>query len=513
VKRMILGKSFVANNPSMKVADYMTFAFEMEGWDESIVRVILPRDPKLRAEWRELSDAERMKVLKRMGLNFDAEEVEFTWEKYRTLSTEFYGDYQKHPFLHPELHLETSGNWEVKSYGRGLTTQAELEAAVRKMARNFDEGFGLHLHAFLPDPLIQKITGENAGAYGKFLELQSLAMSLQGYAEASLNLESPNRAGHWLDSWSLDRYSPGEIKAVENHLKGKAKLNAIAQKYHNIAFRPVPGGLDIEPRDIDDDIEHGMNQLKYQLEFIEDPRMPAEVKNSKPIFSEFREHANIGKDLKVYTLEDAVGKKYPLTAEQKSLLRKFQFEIYKPVMENYMFFEDFSGLAETPDELLDVAYVRTNFENNIAIPLLNYDEQSYLTKAQKKLLAVEKDAFVDRIYKKLLAVEKNPDYAFLKKSDNFLDLCEFLERSKHPSRPKFTRLAYDVKEERVELLDDLTNELRTEVVKYVKNTQLNAMIRKTVQDLSCGVSLRKSNKPSVVSRAIGGGGVARSKIR
>lgn len=508
VKRMLLGKSFVASNPQMRVADYVTFAFEMEGWDENIVKVILPRDPKLRAEWRKMGADERLRVLKGMGLDFDSDSIEFTWSKYRTLTTEFYGDYQKLPFIHPELHLEASGNWEVKTYGRSLKSQVELEAAVKKVARSFDS-FGLHLHAFLPDPLIQKITGENAAAYGKFLELQSLAMSLQGYAEAS-----PREAGHWLDSWSLDRYSPGEISEVEKHLTGRAKMNSMAQKYHNIAFRPVPGGLDIEPRDLDDDVRHGMAQLKYQVEFIENPKMPDAIRDSKPIFSEFREHANLGKDLKVYTLEHAVGEKYPLTANQKSLLRKFQFEIYKPVMEDFMYFKDYSGLAETPDELLDAAYVRTNFENNIAIPLLNYGDQSFLSPAEQKLLAAERGAYVDRIYKKLLAVEANPEYAFLSKSDDFLDLCEFLERSKHPSRPKFSRLSREAKNARVELLDDLTNELRGEVVTFVKKTRLNTMITKTVQRLSCGVVLRASTKGTTATKAIvGRQSVSRAKIQ
>ena len=504
VKRMILGKSFVAKNPSMKIGETVAFAFEMEGWDENLVKVILPRDPDLRAEWRRMGKTERVRALKRAGFDFDGD---FNPEQYRVLSTEFYGDHQKYGFMHPELHVEASGNWEVKSYGRNLRSQTDLEGAVKSLARNLD-AFGLHLHAFMPDAFIRKITGQSAEAYGKFLELQSFAMSLQGYAEASAT-----EAGPWLDSWSLDRYSPGEIDEVTKHLKGEKKLDAIAQKYHNIAFRPVPGGLDIEPRDLDDDVAYGMAQIKAQLEFIQDPKMSDEMKKSAPIFSEFREHANLHKDIKVYTLEEAVAAKHPLTTEQRSLLHKFQFEIYKPGMSNYMYFKDFSAIDETPDELLDAAYVRTNYENNIAIPLLNYHEQKFLSPADQKLLAAEKDAFVDRIYRRLLEVQKNPQYKFLSESSDFLDLCDFLERSKHPSRPKFKRLSESVKDARRELLDHLTYELRGEVVKYVKATNLNAKVRSAVQTLTCPASLRKPRRSATIERAFNpGANVRRPKL-
>jgi hypothetical protein len=502
VKRMLLGKSFVASDFHLAIADKLTFAFEMEGWDKNLVNLVLPRDPKLRADWRKMSGDQRVRAMKKIGFDIEGG---YNPDQYRILTTEFYGDYQKYDFLHSEVKLEASGNWEIKSYGRTLRSEAELRTAVNTIGKNLN-AFGLHLHAFFPDPLIQAITGANSEAYGKFLELQSLAMSLQGYAEAD-----PKDAGHWLDSWSLDRYSPADIEQVKKHLTGEARLNGVDQKYHNMAFRPVEGGLDIEPRDLDDDVDHGMAQLRYQIEFISDPKMPEAIKDSKPIFSEFREHANGSPDLAQYTLEDAVGKKYPLTASQKKLLHQFQFEIYKPSMENFLYFKDFSAIDETPNELLDAAYVRTNYENNVALPLLNYHEQSFLTADQLKVLDHQRDVFIDSVYKKLLAVETDPKYTFMKKSDNFLDLCGYLERSKHASRPKFGRLPEATKEIRRIALEDLVYELRGEVVTYVKATKLNQMITDTVQSLSCPVALKKSRKSAVAERAINGASVTHPK--
>lgn len=476
IKKMLLGRSFVARNPAFKAGSKISFAYDLEGWSDQLADIVLPRDPELRAGWRELSRKKRLKIMSELGVDLQAA---YTPDAYRLLVTEFAFDHQKFPFGSPELHLEASGNWEIKASGWGLNTFDDLKTAVLKLRRKLSaEGFGLHLHAFLPDSELNKIKGKGAKAYSKFLGLQSLAMQLQGYAEASID-ESP----HNIDSWSLDRYSPNDVNRVKGHLEGTDLVKGVEQKYHNIAFRPVVGGIDIEPRDLGDDVNYGLRQIEMQLDYIKTP--PTEgIADDKAVFMEFRDHESL-RDVEEYTLEGALSKKYRLTSEERKLLNAFQFEVYKPSMQSFMYFEDFSAIEETPDELLDSKYVRTNFENNIAIPLLNYEDQSILKADQKKALALAKEEFLDRIYAKVKAVRANKSYAFLLQTDNTLHLCDYLQRSKHASRPDFTKVSAQEATKQRAALEKLTRELRGEVIRYVKKTKINDMVWGGIRSKTC----------------------------
>lgn len=474
IVNLIKGRSFVVTEPKIEPSKTRAYAFEGEAVGESLTHYIVPRDPDLRKKWRDLDQEDRVTVMERMGFKFG----EYNPESYRVLTTEFTSDLAKFPFMSPDLHVEASGNWEIKSSPRAIPTIKDLEKKMTEVYDTLDDHdwIGFHMHEFVPKQDVQGLKGEQAKAFAKNMERRSLSMALTAYSEADKN----DKELDYLDSWSLDRYSPKDIQQIEDHLNGKVRLDSIDQKFHNVAFRPMGNVLDLEARDLEEDIGYGINHLKgldasIENHYFGDPAW----NNDPPIFNEFRDHANLD-DVKQFTLEGAVSAKYKLTEEEKSLLHKMQFEISRPIMGQYVYFEDFSGVNETPSHLLDTKYIRTNFENNVSLPLFNYDEQSFLSKTDKAAIAKERDKYVARIYDLLKKVEKDPKYAFLKKHDDFLYLADYLERSTHPTRPNFFRVnATEAKEQR-KALRKLVDAIRSETIHSIQESDLASLVGKSL---------------------------------
>lgn len=482
---MILGRAFTIKEPSFKAAARPSYGFEVEGWTDDIVELIVPNDPKLRTEWGRFSRARKLKELEKKGITLG----EYSTKSSRRLSTEFKVDTDRFPFMSPDIIVEDSGNWEIMSNGRNIGDIETLEENIKKIQRHIpDQEFGLHIHRFTPDSGLQHVKA-NPKKYAKFLERQSLTMLLEGYAEAGVR--EPH---HAYDSWSLDRYSPKEIRGIEEHIKGGGDLSPTeikGYKYHNMAYRPVRGGLDNEARDIGGDVAHGIRHTRAVAAAIDEGNFgPAGAEQSEDVFFEFKDHADpYGRETKRYTLLDAVEKRHQLTEQQKNLLHKFQFEIYKPAMPNYMYFVNpetpgnpFWDHNDIPAKYLDPKMARANFENNVALPLLNYDKQNYLSDTEKALLAAEKEKFADRVFKILQTVERDPRYKFLLEDDNFLYLCDYLKRSEHADAAAipFTKVNAQEAARRQELLDELTKKLRGESSRFVRDTKVHEMMRKSL---------------------------------
>lgn len=479
---MIMGKAFTVKEPGFRASTKPSYGFEFEGWGDELVDLIVPNDPKLYREWDSLSRNKKLNTLNEMGIELG----EYTTQSSLRLGTEFRVNTAKYPFMSPDIIIEDSGNWEIMSNGRNLHDKETLEANIKKIARVIGkDGFGLHIHRFTPDSGLEKVKA-NPKAFSKSMERQSLSMALDAYAEASSTQPS-----HGIDSWSLDRYSPKEIEKIEKHLSANADISTAelkGLKYHNIAYRPVQGGLDIEVRDIGDDVEFGLKQVDSVSNAIDLGQFGKNgAEKSPPLFMEFRDHENpFSPETKKYTLLDAVEKRHPLTAQQKDLLRKFQFEIYKPSMSNFMYFvnEDTPSSPywdhnEIPAKYLDPKMARANFENNVALPLLDYESQNYLTAQEKAKLIKGREEFADRIFAVLQSVEKDPRYKFLNEDNNFLYLCDYLQRSEHPEAKSIPFKKVSAKEaaRRQELLEALTYRIRGEVVRSVKATEVHNMIR------------------------------------
>jgi hypothetical protein len=473
-KKLVQGKRFHPVAPGFKAyKDRMTFAFEIEAQTDSLVNLIVPRDPNLRVVWDRAGERAKVGILREMGFEFDGN---FSENKRRILTTEFFADVNQYPFLSPDLHLETSGNWEIKSHLDGFQNLEQLSTAVKQMNSLVGEGYGMHMHVFIPDAQLVEVRSGRASEFVDYLERASLFMALRGYAEGDRK-----RPQHYLDSWSLDRFSPADLSQILDHLKGRSEIGNTDQKYHNIGFRPVEGGLDIEFRDLGDDYKYGLGLVKsFENALVGSDFGGIHFESEEALFMEFRDSHFGRKEKGRYTLVQAIEAKYPLTERQKDLLRKFQFEIYKPLMKDFMFFQDFATLEETPNSALDTAFVVSNFESNLAIPLLNFEGQSFLSSQDKKLLVAERFLFLERVFAILGEVEVDSRYAFLDGDSDFLYLADWLKRSTHESRPHFRELPAQVITERTRLLEWLVFRLRSEVVRFVQRTQVDRMVEQSL---------------------------------
>lgn len=467
IARFILKKPFHVIDPKPHTHDFITSAFELESLSELIVMLILPRDPSLRTRWHKMNLQERTAALAKLGFQIDQE---FTYEKYYLFTSEFFGDVNQFEFLSPELHLEGSGNWEIKSKLAGLSGNRATSRAIETIERIVPrDDFRLHMHKFIPAHKYSGLTADDSDRFVDFIERLSFYMLVSGYDEAPLH--HPN---HFYDSWGLDRYSIKDLQSVQDHLLGVKKLAPKDQKYHNVAFRPVRNGLDLELRDIANDVQFG-SALGDRIEraLLQGDFGSIKFSDDPPLFMGFGE--NNPDYEKQFTLQTAVSERHSVTAAQAELLRQFQFEIYKPSMRDQVFFigTEITTYEETFDQDLDTKYVRTNFENNIALPLLNYDQQSFITQEEKEIIRQHRTEFIEKVWALLLQVDNNPEYAFMKSTTDYLHLADWLRRSTHPSKPNFAKVVSSAERERQnQLIEDLTYKLRAMASVFVKKTQI-----------------------------------------
>ena len=480
-KQVLRGEAFEPRSPKFAALSKASYGYEKEFVGHEIVDLIVPIDPGARAKWRTMTHKQKVGYFAELFADpdqrasfYNHEEVEYTQDARRIVTVEFEADTMKMPHLDPDLFIEDSGSFEIKSNGRGIydlptlfekmtTTDHKLETA----------GYGAHVHLFLPDSMIAAFKTEPglAERAGGFIERLSLQMQLEDYRET----ETP---GHWLDSWSIDRFSPRDITQVINWLKGQGPLGNIAQKYHNVGIREVKGGLDIELRGAGDDMDYMHKLMTYVKDAFTDKKFGADYRfgQSTPLFHDFT-HIKNPKEGLAATLYDAVSKRHALTEIQKQLLFKLQFEIYKPAMAEYIFFENFYSHNSIDPKKMDTRMVRTNFESNVALPILDYEGQPYLQDAAKLAkIKAAREKFLEKVYRLMLSVEADPKMKFILQEKNFLHLADWLKRSEHPSRPDFTKVDPATSKAQQRTLDSLTKKLRGFVVQFTVETELVEML-------------------------------------
>lgn len=472
---------FEPRSPKFKVAGKPSFGYEMEFIGSEFLDLAVPTDPKARSHWREMGHGQRVEYF--IGLIADPEQrerflneeyVEYTPDIRRIITTEFQADIMKIPHLDPSLWQEDSGNFEIKSNGRDIFDLSTLVDKVHIVDKKLmTTSYGMHAHLFIPSQIIKAFRDrpELADQAGAFIERVSLLMQLEDYREGDGEQAS-------LDSWSLDRYSPKDLAQVVSWLKGQGKLGNIDQKYHNIGVREVVGGVDIELRAVGQDIAYMQELMNYVSKaFIErDFGIDHLLGASRPLFHDFTSLDNPvdGTD---FTLVHALSQHYALTKQQIDLVQKFQFEIYKPSMADYVFFEDFMAANSVDPSKMDTRFVRSNFESNVALPILNYNEQPYLSQKPIKDVSKAREKFLERVYELVLATEKNANAKFILKEANFLHLAKWLKRSTHASRPDFNKVDEATAKKQRKILKNLVTELRGYVVDFTKDTELPSMLR------------------------------------
>lgn len=480
-RRLVKGETFEPRPPKFTALPRPSYGFEKEFIGQEIIDLIVPKDPEARARWRSMSFDEKVEYFANLIADTDMREnflheeyLEYTKDTRRIITMEFEADTMKYPFLDPDLFIEDSGNFEIKSNGRDIYDIDTLVSKLQITGKKLDTTtYGMHAHLFIPDSLLRpfRSTSGLAEAAGSFLERLSLLMQVEDYRNST-------GSDHALDSWSLDRYSQKDIKQFVQWLKGRGKLGNIDQKYHNVGVREVKGGLDIELRAVGEDIPYMKELMTYVSKaFIaKEFGYAHRYGQNRPIFHDFTKATDMAQ-VRQFMLVDAVAKRHPLTPAQRDILYKLQFEIYKPSMAEYVFFDDFMAHNSVDADKMDTRYVRSNFESNVALPILNYDDQPYMNQKGMDAILKAREKFLEKVYQLAAAIEKDPKFKFMQENKDFLHLADWLERSKHPSRPDFSKVDKKTAGVQRRSLESLVKKLRGFVVEFSKSTEIPEMIR------------------------------------
>lgn len=479
----LLNKKFKKTDKAFTALDKISYGFEVEFFSSSIVQAIVPTVPSMRAEWAAASTAERIEILRRLGFEFDNK---YTPLKYMIFSALFQMNIDQLPDMEIRPHLEESGRLEVISNGRNIYSIEHLGEAINAIAPFIESdsepkpahvrSVSFHFHIFIPDKYFDRLTDIEKHQFVRMLERISLYMSASDYAEVA-GVEKPP---HRLDSWSLDRFSPRDLIEIENHLFKRQTLNNSQQKYHNIGFRPVKGGIDLELRSIG-----GVTEVEYGKDILRLIQSALLTKTfGKPddgpwYFMEPQHYASTD-EYKEFTLSE-VAKNHDtsLTTHTLALLQKIQFEIYKPVMRNFIWLPRENTFESAPPEDLDVALIRNNFESNVALPLLDFYSRAYFAPTAKKMLMQARTRYIEKVIQLARQIEQDPNYSFLRETDNYLYLADYVSHSTHPSRP--TAFMYGPEaDRRRELLTDIMYKMRKLIVEFTTETNIDELLYKSL---------------------------------
>lgn len=466
-------KEFTAN-------EKVTFGFEVEFFSPKIVSVLVPNNPEFRPVWDKMRYEERVKWFH--DNNFKFEPV-YNEKKYRLVTSEFRLDVDRYPDMELRPHIEDSGRLEVMSNGRGITTTDELAASATEIlaviapdekVADLSSEISFHFHAFVPDSLIKRMSPEQIHAFVRFFERLTLFMTTADYLEGAGSYPP-----HRLDSWSLDRFSPFELKQLEDHLLGKIVLSNKDQKHHNVGFRPVNGGVDFEVRSIGADVKWGQTILKMIVNAVEKGDFGPFGSDVGPHLFMEPQHYQSQHQYRPFTLLGALeARGTRMTSRQRAILRKLQFEIYKPSMKSYVHLPNEDVVETIPPERFDPALLRTNFESNISLPLLDWASQGYVSKNSLMKIKRARAAFVDKVWALVQRIETDPRYQFLLEHDDFLYLCIYLARSSHPDKPEL--LVGPLAKSQRKVLADLVFELRTYVVSFLKESEVSRTLARSL---------------------------------
>jgi hypothetical protein len=150
-----------------------------------------------------------------------------------------------------------------------------------------------------------------------------------------------------------------------------------------------------------------------------------------------------------------------------------------PSMSDYMYMPRGNSVETAPPEDLDVTHLRTNFESNVALPLQNWAAQSFLTNEERATMTAARIRFVDRLAKLVRRIAKDPKLKFMIENNNFLYLCDYLDRSTHTSKPNL--LKGPEAERQREALESLVYEVRGLAVKFVHETQIDEIVLRSIR--------------------------------
>lgn len=486
-----------------KAGEKISFGFEMETKADNIVGLIIPNDPKLHIEWREWTTKRKLKYLKSvLGQDITLDDFIYSKEGYTNLTTKFSVDIHKFPFMDADIHIEESGNLEIKSNGKAVYNLELLKAQMLKVKKVFaDEYFGAHMHIFVPDELLVQLRDPNhADHFAAFIDRLSFYLQIKDYTDE----KNDAKPTHALDSWSLDRWSEQDILKLYQYLIGEGTIDNRSIKHRNIGIRKVKGGLDFELRTVGDDVEFGSKILELVQKAILKPQELGDIKylSSHHLFHEFREPTKKDNPSDYY-LAKKLKERFPnMTAQQLALAHKLQFEMYKPRMGDYMAFGTDLFAPEVADPKdLNLNSARANFESNLVIPLQKFEQLNYLSQEQVESIQAHRNNYLDQMFRLILSMEEkikdNPANKAFFSEPNYLYLADYLRRSESADRPNFK--SYDKKyssRERARqkmVLENLVYTARKITLDFITESQLDQIFFETVRE---PVRLLRSNLQS-----------------
>ena len=383
------------------------------------------------------------------------------------LATQFSTDIQKYPYLHPDAHMEESGNLEIKSSGHGIHSGKKISQLLNQFTDQFTKQVYPQVHMFVPQFKFDRLVQTNeTGKFIEVLERLSLYLTMSDYEFATKESENA------FDAWSVDRYSASDLKAVQNHLENKKVVSNTAQKYHNIGFRPVRGGVDLELRAFDGD-----EQLSLLIGTLSDVLNHPEKFKERSLHPFFHDFSGPFPEKNRFEIWKVLASKYSnLKEEDLETVRKLQFEVYKPSFGDFIHFEDFLPTNVVPAELMDAAKVIGNFESNLTLPLQPWEQQTDITSEGSALVAQTRNQFLDNVLELAKEINATPGLAFVKSNSNFLYLCDYLKRSRHASRPNFGNLTTEERTRQQRLLAEILPKMRSLVGRFIKDSKTLALI-------------------------------------
>ncbi|MBC87440.1 MAG: hypothetical protein CL677_09720 [Bdellovibrionaceae bacterium] len=456
----------ILNEAPFRTNGKASYAFEREFADIIPAEFLWPLDPSERKALVDESDVERK--FSKLGIV----PGEFSIESQIILGTRYTANTFKYPHLHPDLHMEESGNLEIK--GSGLPENSgsfsDILALDRKVADSLFTSFP-HYHFFIPESKLKEVRQQNkVDDFVKFLSMFTTATQVGFY---SRNIYPYNEIPHEIDSWSIDRFSSKDLKSIAHWLSGKEGMSNLDHKYHIVGVRPVEGGLDLELRGFFDYSKEGVEQtvrsFYYAIENLDFGCCA--FGNTDLLFHDFVDTAGEEK----FKISNVIQDRYPhASVELLNFVHKLQFEIYKPSMGDFMEFrigDVWWELQSVPASQLDTEKLKSNYESNMTFPIQKWEEILGLNSREAAIVRQSRAKFLERVYDLALKRIEDSDFRFLNKADSFLYLADYLRRSSHPSRPNFEKydrlLSQQEQIRQKEILEELVFTMRSFVRSFV----------------------------------------------
>jgi hypothetical protein len=462
---VLLGQAYSERSEKFKAGPATSFGFEIESSSlKGIAQFLRPLNADKLQRWDGCPDSPcKDKILVESGVQPDS----FTVSSSRVFGSEFMVDVELHPFLHGESHMEESGNLEIKSSGKGLTDERKTIDVLNRTVEKFPHTVFPQIHMVFPSKNLSKISNiGTAQRFANFVDLFSTYLMAEDYLSIQSNPQPP----HDIDAWSVDRFSRQELEKLAQHLQGKITLSNTEEKHHYLGVRPVQGGLDLEIRFLPNP-EKSLLLMRMITAAIQGDLLQQSSFSSPSGF--FHDFTQTTSELEGQFLRLDHALKDRLTKEQLNTVRKLQFEVYRPSMNEFMVWPGFEPWNTVSPDLMDIKYARANYESNIAVSLQPWERLVGFRSDAMQNVLLAREQYLTKIVDLAKKIHSQESLKFVTVNENFLHLAGYLKRSQHPSRPDLKDVDSKESQRQREALEALTFEMRRLAVQFLRDSRVS----------------------------------------